>query len=168
MHNKGQIFSIDLLFGVILLLFGIGILIGAAEINNYNQKQQMNHEELVQKAILGAEIITNAKEWDCNFDGTHAAYSLNKNTFAIDAGNTIEQIKEKANLRDYNLRIMINQNIIYDEIVNYKDAIVFDLNIVTCTNNTTDFEMLRNCMNSKTACFDGNINKEIFSLMVAK
>lgn len=140
---------------------------GAAEINYYNQKQQINHENLAEQAILGSQIITNASEWDCNFDGIHAAYSINKNKFLTDSGNTIEKIKQKANLTDYNIRVMLNQTIVYDDIITYKDAIVFDLNILTCI-NPNEFSKLKNCMTSEPGCFDGNLNKEIFSLMVAK
>lgn len=166
--SKGQIFSIDLLFGVILLLFGIGVLINAAEINSYNQKQENTYEELVTKTILAAQVITNSAEWDCNFDETHAAYSLNKDKFLAASGNTIMNIKEKANLLDYNIRITLGeQPSLYDEIINSKDAIVYDLNILTC-NNTTDFNRLRKCMNTNSNCYDNFIKKEKFTLMVAK
>jgi hypothetical protein len=163
--NKGQLFSIDLLFGVIILIFGIGLLISAAEINTYNQKQENNYTELVNKTILATQVITNSIDWDCNFDKTHAAYSINKDKFLATPGNTI---KEKANLIDYNIRITIGElPPIYDEIINSKDAIVYELEILTC-NNTTDFNMLKNCMSTNSTCYNESIKKEIFKLMVAK
>jgi len=167
--NKGQLFSIDLLFGVILLIFGTGLLLGAAEINTYNQKQQINHDEIMEKTILAAQVITNSSEWDCNFDGTHAAYSLNRDKFLSTFGNTLEKIKQKANLIDYNIRINLGEEIIYDNIITSKELIVFDLNVLTCT-NTTDFNMLKKCMDMPNgpACYSNNIRKEIFRLMVAK
>lgn len=166
--NKGQIFSIDLLFGVILLLFGIGILISAAEINSYNQKQENTHNELVTKTILAAQVITNSTEWDCNFDGTHAAYSLNKDKFLAESGNTIIKIKEKANLMDYNIRITLGElPPLYDELTDSKDAIVYKLDVLTC-NNTTDFNMLKKCMSTDLSCYNNFIKKETFELRVSK
>lgn len=164
--NKGQLFSIDLLFGVILLLFGVGVLIGAAEMNMYNQKEQIIHNELVEKTILGAQVITNAQEWDCNFDNTHAAYSLNTDKF-FDAANTIEKIKQKTNLVDYNIRITLGETIAYDDVMTPKNAIAYDLNILTCTNDT-NFSMLKNCMTTNSDCYTEFIKKETLRLMVTK
>lgn len=166
--NKGQLFSIDLLFGVILLLFGIGILISAAEINSYNQKQENNYNELLTKTILASQVITNSTEWDCNFGETHAAYSLNKDKFSIAFGNTTTKIKEKANLLDYNIKITIGDTPpLYEELINSKDVVVYTLDILTC-NNTTDFNMLKKCMSADSTCYNSFIKKETFKLMVAK
>jgi len=168
MNNKGQIFSIDLLFAVILLIFAIGLLLGAAEINNYNQKQQNMNAELIQKTIIGAQVITNSSEWDCNLDNTHAAYSLNLDKFKSTSGNTIEKIKQKANLTDYNIKIVIGELTLYEEnLLNLKNAISFDLNILTCT-NSTNFNMLKNCMSTNYSCYSEIIKKEKFTLVVAK
>lgn len=165
--NKGQIFSIDLLFAVILLIFAIGILISAAEINSYNQKQELEHKEITQKTILGAQVITNSTEWDCNFDGAHAAYSLNIDKF-LSNENNIEKIKQKANLLDFNIRINFGELApVYDEIITTENTIVYELNILTCT-NSTDFNMLKKCMTTNETCFDNFIKKETFKLMVAK
>ena len=164
--SKGQLFSTDLLFGVVLLIFGLGILIGAAEMNMYNQKQELTQNELINKTILAAQIITNSNEWDCNFDTTHAAYSINKNKF-YEPNFTIENIKQKTNLVDYNIRIVIGEEVIYNEIQNQKNVIAYDLNILTCNNSTT-FNMLKYCMNTGANCYNNDIKKEVLSLMVAK
>ncbi len=166
--NRGQIFSIDLLFGVIILLLGIGILLGAVEINTYNQKQQIAQENINQKTILAAQVITNSTEWDCNFDQFHAAYSINRDKFGNETlGNTLAKLKEKTTLMDYNIKLILGTDIIYDEISNSNNIVVFDLNVLTCK-NTTDFNMLKNCVITSSICYDQNIKKETLRLMVAK
>ena len=165
--NKGQIFSIDMLFAIILLIFSIGIIIGSAEINTYNQKQQINQNNLITKTIIGAEVITNSNEWKCDLNNTHLPYSINMNKFNT-TNFPLEKIKEKANLTTYNIRISINNEIIYNEnIEENKDLIVHELEILTCTNQTT-FNELKECIDKNENCPNELISKKIFKLEVAK
>lgn len=166
--NKGQIFSIDMLFGIIVLIFGVGLLIGAAELNFYNSRQTLEHNELIQKAIIGAEVITNYKEWDCNLTNTHPAYSINKDKLRL---KTISEIKQKANLTEYNIRITIDEEILFtdSQIQEASNLTAFDLNILTC-NDSADFNSLRNCIIEGEICssIDQNIKNSIFKIEVAK
>ena len=77
------------------------------------------------------------------------------------------KLKEKTNLVDYNIRLLLGNDIIYNEISNSNNIVVFDLNVLTCK-NTTDFNMLKNCVITSSICYDGNIKKETLRLMVAK
>lgn len=168
--NKGQIFSTDLLFGLILVVFGIGVLIGSAEINTYNQQQQINHSSLVKKTITGAEIITNSIEWDCDFNQTHVAYSINTTKFNP-KNFSLEEIKTKTNLVDYNIRIMIDEEVIYEDIESATyNMLGQELKIITCTNETK-FNELKECIiNGEEICLNETttINNKILKLEVAK
>ncbi|MFA7133773.1 MAG: hypothetical protein WC122_02230 [archaeon] len=164
--NKGQIFSIDLLFAIVLIIFAIGVLIGSAEINNYNQKQQIIKNNLITKTIIGAEVLTNSSEWNCDLNNTHPAYSINTDLFNLN-NFTLNEIKTKANLIDYNIRISLNDEILYEDIEENKDAIIHELDILSCTNQTT-FNELKECIDKNENCPNELINKKIFKLEVAK
>jgi hypothetical protein len=162
--NKGQIFSIDMLFGMIVLILGVGVLLGAAEINFYNFSQQIRHDELVQKTITGAQVITNSKYFGCKFGEANTAYSINYDTIR---SITLEQLKEKANLLDYNIRLTVSGEVLFDDIENSKNLVGVDLDILHCTNYAT-FNGLKECLTSNPTCGNGDVKKTTFRLEVAK
>lgn len=164
--HKGQIFSLDVLFAIVILIFGVGLLIGAAEINFYNYRQALEYKELVQKTITGAQVIANSEKWDCNFSNFHSAYSINKDKFQT---TTIKEIKTKTNLTDYNIRISIGDEMIYSDLLSTTNLVVIDLNILAC-NNFANFSMLKKCMDLGEICNneDQNIEKTILRVEAGK
>lgn len=164
--HKGQVFSVDMLFGIILLIFGIGILIGAAEINFYNYRETLEQKEILQKAIIGAQIFSNSEELDCYFSDMHLPYSINREKLVL---MDIEGIKQKTNLTDYKIQISINEEVIFSDTDSTTDLIAIDLNILTC-NNYADFNMLKACMTKNERCYapDANISESKLKIEVAK
>ena len=144
--NKGQIFSIDFLFAMVLMIFFLGMLIGLGEMQNYEKKEQTIRAELETRTQAALITLTNSNDFTCKTDlGTHLAYSIDLSKLIP---KTNIDTKNNLGLKDYNLSILLD-NIIQtgkDDAHFGKNIYAFDINILQC-NGIVNFSDINNCMN---------------------
>jgi len=162
--HKGQIFSIDLLASMVIIILGFGLLTSLGEINLYNTKQKQSFEILKQKTETALIIFTNSPRYDCNIEGIQLAYSLDENKLNL---LTEQEIKKELGLMDYNVQIHTETNTILNDTLNQENIASIDLNIAYCKNNPT-FEDLTNCTNSGGTCYDTKLMLKTLTIRVGK
>lgn len=64
--EKGQIFSLDFLISMAVVMAAIGLVIQTAEVNTYNTKETRIQGELSNVAEITADLITASNETTCD------------------------------------------------------------------------------------------------------
>jgi hypothetical protein len=161
-NQKGQVFSIDLLIAIFLLIFGAGMLMAAAEFRIYNLKQDYQKTQLLATAENAAEIISDSNWSGCTFGKHSLAYSINKDKITSPA--TVLAIKQRTGLKDYNISLSVGSTIVIDETTDANNAVVIKFSILTC-NNTTTFSDINACL-YQSACNPLKVQNEEIILKV--
>jgi hypothetical protein len=163
--NRGQIFSMDLLASMIIIILGLGLLTSIGEINFYNTKQKQGFESLKQKTETALIILTNSTKFDCNIEGIELAYSIDENKINL---LSEAEIKKELGLKDYNAQIYTQTRTIINDAMGFDNIASIDINIAYCK-NTPIFEDINNCMRSEDgACYDTKLLLKTLTLRVGK
>jgi len=167
--HKGQIFSTDFLFAMVLIILGIGLLLGSFELNSYNTKEIALRAEMKEKAETAAIVLTNNIDYDCNIGTTEIAYSINTDKLNIEKTNT-KKLKEKLGLQDYNINIYIDPPLTayVSEVLPNVNIIGIDLNVLVCTNAMTQTDLNRCISTSLATCQAPKIQLQKLTIKVAK
>jgi len=166
--HKGQIFSTDLLFAMVIIVLCLGTIVSAYEFNLYNQKQHTIQKDLKEKTETAIIILTNSVA-NCqinDFNGRtmSLAYSINTNKLTTLAANP-KTLKEALAIQDLNLQIKLSTSgTILNEVINAQNIVGIDLSVMTCNSSATMSD-LNACMTLGTC---NNIKKETLSLKVKK
>lgn len=162
--NRGQIFSIDFLIAMILMIFFLGLILSLGELQGYERKEERIRYELASKTEAALISLINSPQFSCELDNnSFLAYSLDFNK--IDNIST-KNLKEAIGLDGYNLSLSINYNQFpkHDEILTGKNIYVTDVKILYC-NKGVSFYDLNNCMNSTCT---GNVENQTLQMKVIK
>jgi len=165
--NKGQIFSTDFLFAMIMIILGFGILAGIAETNQYNLKEKTLMENIKNKAQTAALTIANSSFADCNLNDTNLAYSINtKKISAL----TEKEIKQKLGLQDYNAQITLkgtpDRNILAN-VMNTNNIYITTVKVLVCNETTLPTDILE-CAKNPGACNSAKAEKRTLEVKVGK
>ena len=99
--NKGQIFSIDFIIAMILMIFFLGSLLSLGELQNYERKERRIIYELESKTEAALITLTNSPSYSCKLDtNSFLAYSVDINKIKNIKHN---DLKNSIGLNDYNL-----------------------------------------------------------------
>ncbi len=111
--NKGQVFSVDFVVAVIIVIIFFGLVVNSFEIRSYNTREEISRTALSQKADAGFVALTNgAYSCEVEVNSTHSiplAYSLDLNK--ID-GPAPSGIKNYLGLSDKKMSLKINESIL--------------------------------------------------------
>jgi len=167
--GKGQIFSTDLLFAMVLIILALGALAGIAEFNNYNTKQKTIFSSLKEKSETAAITLTNAPWSSCKINEIPLAYSINQ--ISLDSLiSTPLEIKKRLALQDNNVQIVmlgIPETYYVNDLMLAKNVVTIDLNVVVCTNLTT-YTDINSCMNSPALCNNTNFKTKTIRMSVGE
>ena len=158
--NKGQIFSTDFLFAMVLIILGLGVLTSLMEFNQYNIKQKAEYNLIKEKTEAAIIALTNNPDYECDINGIILPYSIDTNKIL---GATPQEIKQKIGLNDYNIQLTFTETL-QEELINSKTIISIDLNILACDSSTT-FSDLTECMKNAN-CAKNNFQTKKLTLKV--
>jgi Na+-transporting NADH:ubiquinone oxidoreductase subunit NqrC len=148
--SKGQIFSTDFLFAMIIITLCLGVIASTYEFNLYNQKQHNSQKELKEKTetaiIILTNSISNCEIKDLNGHDISLAYSINLDKLE-ELASEPELLKKSLAIQDTNIQIQLSKTgKILEEEINSKNIIALDLSVMTCRDSTTIID-LNECMN---------------------
>ena len=159
--NKGQVFSMDFLLAMVLVIIFFGIIINAFETRTYTTKEKIIYDMLTQKSN-SAFIAMTTNQYACQTDtGNILPFSLDERKLT-----SAEELKEKIGLQDRNIFLKIGDNNKFDErtqIETNKKNVAIDRNILVC-NGTIQFNELENCVNGSSC----NLEKKKVVLWVSE
>lgn len=161
MNDKAQIFTVDVIISIILVILAMGVVSAVAEFNFYNSKQQLLYDSLKQKAETAAIVLANSDWSTCSIGNTNLAYSVN--FYKINSVGHEMDIKKKLGLQDYNVQIKIGGWEILSDSMTSQNVVSVDLNVFYC-NQLPPADSILNCLNN-ARCSD---NKQKLSITVGK
>ena len=68
-NEKGQIFSIDFLLSVVLVMLALAMVFQYMELKAYSEKDVEIFEDVKEKALLASDMLTGSSELNCKLDG---------------------------------------------------------------------------------------------------
>jgi len=156
--NKGQIFSIDFIIAMILVIVFIGVLITSVETKHYSEKENINFELDLARATTGLRLLTNG-QYSCKTTDTNLTlpFSLNKTLFD---NASKDEVKKYLSLNDTNINISINDTSTNVNDTYAQDFINLELEILTC-NNTLDLNDMINSLNNNYSLSKEKINLRV-------
>ncbi len=72
-NEKGQIFSIDFLLSVVLVMLALALIFQYMELKAYSEKDVEMFEDVKEKALLASDLLTGSSELNCKLDGGNIA-----------------------------------------------------------------------------------------------
>ena len=160
--SRGQIFSSDFLFAMILVIFGAGLLFSLFEFRAYDAKENSLSSQFDTKSSSALLTLANSPFFACDLNGISPAFSIDANKISQ---LSPVSIKHLLGLSDYNVQIAISgisPPVVFDPISSQK-IVALDLNIALCINSPS-FADLNSCVAS--SCSSGKIIPSKVSLRV--
>ncbi len=159
--NKGQIFSIDFLISIILLVLFLGLIINAIEIKTNQTKETFLQEKIITESKVAFDVLTNGK-YACKLDnGNILGSSLNENLLNSDLKENVKEYlaisDKKVNLKVFDNPTILNDNLIGETIINIEREILVCENVI-------NFADLNNCLKGENCALE----KKIVTLGVTK
>ncbi len=160
MNRKGQIFSIDFIIAMSIVIIFFGIILSMSEMKTYENNAFFGQESLMEKAEAGSIALTNS-QYSCSVNNDfNLAYSIDKTKIS---GVEKEKLKEFLGLEGINAQLKINGNIfVLDDELNGTNTYSVEIDLMVC-NTDIAFSNLEECMNGPCG-----IQKETVSLAVSK
>lgn len=173
MLNKGQIFSIDFLFAMILVIVSMALLMNAIQFKTYEAKDLVEKQILAEKTNAAVIALTEG-EFSCNFDqNIPLAYSVDINKL-LDANKLgADIIKQKLGLADYNIHLTVTRypaggtTIVNDTLG--ENTFFAEMDILACEKSVDiRFADLNKCLVEGISCKSANASKQKLTLGVSK
>ena len=169
--QRGQIFSIDLILAMILVILAIGLLFNAANLRAFEAKEDAMSGEVREKAEAAAIALTNGGATSCSVGSSALAYSIDMAKINAYAANP-EALKKILGLQGYSVQLSVStkagSSVIIDDKSETKNAVAFEAQVLACTQSSKVlFEEISNCM--KGACpAIGSLSRQKVSLKVGR
>ena len=80
--NKGQIFSIDFIIAMILVIVFIGVLITSVETKHYSEKENINFELDLARSTTSLRVLTNG-QYSCKTNDTNLTLPFSARSFLL-------------------------------------------------------------------------------------
>ncbi len=152
--NKGQIFSIDLLFASIIAILLIGVLINVIEIKNYEQKDSILQTDFDLSSEAALNVLLNGK-YSCEFNNINISNSIDRGKLH---NSTIEELSKELGLIDKNFEIWtidtLSNSPIKSKGIIGENANVYEIDFLDCEfigeTDTRIFENLNNLIKTNT------------------
>ncbi len=147
--TKGQIFSLDFLIAVSILILGIGLLMNSVYLSTYEAKEKLEKRNLSEKAEAGLTALFSNANAGCDVNGHYAAHSINlsklDNLTSTDAKDIA--LKKALGLGDMNVSLEVGGNQKINDGMNLRNIYAVEIDVMACENSSVTFTALRNCMN---------------------
>jgi hypothetical protein len=142
--HKGQIFSMDFLFALILLVVFLGTIVTHSQIRTHAEKEVILNEQLLKETDSAITVLLNGATPCKITKNSNTIYTLNNSINTNDLNkallnqNKIEEFKEKLGLVNKNIVITIDlDNYIMEITSTPSDMLVFKRKIITCDSDIT-------------------------------
>jgi len=146
--NKGQIFSTDLLFGMVIIIFGFGLMLALTETSSFDAKHARIEKQLQEKTEVALLLLTSSPIGQCDLN-VKLPYSIN--TEKLTSLGSVA-LKKALLLEDNNVSISLSGGTtLINETPNTANIISIDLNVFVC-DNSTKFSDLNTCLSSTIPC----------------
>ncbi|MDD3159408.1 MAG: hypothetical protein PHQ98_00395 [Candidatus ainarchaeum sp.] len=137
MNKKGQIFSIDFIISMIVVIFMIGLVFYIANLNSFSQNEKINKDLFYSRTESSLILLVNSPKYGCYIGDKLLPFSINSSKLTTSIQST--DLSKHLGLSDYDFKIVYaksDQNIIvgtagYD-LSSSKSKIILDLNVVLC------------------------------------
>lgn len=170
--HKGQIFSTDFLFAMILIILGFGVLTSLGEFNLYNTKQKAEFSLLKEKTQTGIITLANSPNLTCDANTISLAYSIDINKLSELTKTNSKNLKNIIALPDNNITLSITSALsgtpqyYVNEETNYENIVLIDVNVLLC-NKDLNYYDLNVCMTT-TNCVRPSLWKGTLTLKVGE
>jgi hypothetical protein len=160
MNNKGQIFSIDLILAMVVVIIFIGAIISISEIRTNQVKNEQDNSIFNNKTQTAFSILLNGKYSCKTSNGTLLTGSLDRSSFS---SYTKEQVKNYLGLSEENVLILFDgvNSQVNDSIMG--DNFSFEENVLLC-DGEINYSDLNDCMGGGTC----SLQKKNVLMRVAK
>lgn len=162
MNKKGQIFSLDFLLSMIIVILIIGTIINTTEIKTYNTKKNIENQQIEENLDLAIKTILTTPKFNCDTNGQILKYTLDINKIK----NLKTEIKNVLGLNKYYTQIIIGaEEIIFEDTPN--TTLIKEIIIQTCE-NSENFKLmdLNNCRLSN--CYSNFLQEQKLIIGVGK
>ena len=88
MAEQGQIFSVDFLISVAVIVLALAVIVQALELSNHARQQDFNQRELSETARLASQLLVSNQAWTCELDLGREAMRLDN---CLDSGKQINK-----------------------------------------------------------------------------
>ena len=151
--NKGQIFSIDFILAIVLVILFMGTIITFSETQLYSEKENILTTKLMKQTDAGLVVLLNGK-YSCKLEsGINLANSLN---ISLIATANKDPLKKYLGLNDNNVSLKIDGTPLnLDEVSTKNTIIILDQNILVCTSQVLISD-LNNCLRGSNCTLTEN------------
>jgi hypothetical protein len=151
--ERGQIFSLDFILAVVLLVLFLGTIINATNMQQYTSKVELLDQELNSSIETAAITLLNGK-YSCEYANTKLASSID---LVLLTSASATEVKSYLGLEDKLIFLEIDGTPIFDETTGSEQMYVFDFNVLTCDSpidiQTLVFCSMVSCDLDKTMSF---------------
>ena len=167
-RQRGQVFSIDLIIAMSLVILGIGLLFNAANLRAFEAKESFLTKEMQDRAQAAVIALVNGKATSCSFDSTPLAYSIDLQKTSTLYNSASGALKKYMGLQGYNVQLSVTgSSPIMNETLDDKDVVALDINVMVCTSSSpANYNNMKTIMSGGTT---GNPpTRQILSLKVSR
>lgn len=163
--RKGQIFSVDFLIAITIVVLIISTFLIAVEKSNFDKKENFDSTKLGQKLSASAfSLITT--NYSCETNEQKIMYSVDKAKVITNQ----DTLKKEIGLLDYNVQIVLigeNTTEILNEELTGNNIYVIDFDVLVCENsNSLNFLDTIDCIDGK--CYSSKVTKQKLTIRVSK
>jgi hypothetical protein len=161
---KGQIFSLDFIIAIVIVIVFFGTILNAYETRNIMFKQEIENQFIIEKSNNAFLLLTS--NFPCETEnGIILPYTINVEKMNDFLKSESEyELKKKIGLKDNNIVLIIDKTKIINEVQSSKDTIiVIEKNILTCDNKII-FEEFEKCLKGNSCKY----GKKIIDLWVTE
>ena len=151
--NKGQIFSIDFILAIVLVILFMGTIITFSETQLYSEKENILTTKLMKQTDAGLVALLNGK-YSCKLEsGINLANSLDKSQISSENNDSL---KKYLGLNDNNVSLKLDGTALnLDETHTKTTRIILDQNILVCTGQVLISD-LNNCLRGSNCTLTEN------------
>ncbi len=161
---KGQIFSLDFLIAMTLLILILGVILNTTETKNIEVKEKLLKTQIEEKVNVAFQTLLNTPEFNCDINKLILTNTIDKNKLL----QNNQELKNILGLTRYNIEIKINDQNITSQI-NYQnnEILTIEQEIFFCE-KSLDYATidLNNCRIDN--CYTNYLEKGKITLMVGK
>ncbi len=140
MHHKGQIFSLDFIIAMTIIILFLALMINTAEIKTHEIKEGLLDKELQNKANSALLALSNGN-YSCKMNNSNIAFSIDNTVLS---STSLTEIKEYLGLQKHKASIFIDNAELFSEEMG-EEIFSVEVDVLEC-NNGISFSELQNCL----------------------
>lgn len=165
MNARGQVFTLDLIVGLVLIILAVGILLQVAERTFAQQSVQMEQDHVYQIASTASQLLVSSPEFTCNLVSGSTLLSEIPNCLPNHFNSTglpVSELREKLGIPityDFCLSIGVNPCTDSRPPTSATNVASIDRYVVLLSGNELTKERYYYCLNSTPSCSEWTQSK---------